>query len=835
MAKRTQTFSVRLEVEDGGKVKAVFVDVGKEGQQAFKKIEKGSKDASGGLGSLTDRARSLSKSLKLLAVVSAGVAAIGGIAVLTKKSIEAADALAKTADKLGVNVEALQELRFAAQLAGVEQNTFDMGLQRFIRRVGEAAKGTGEAKEALETMGIALRDNNGNVRAAEDLLNDVADALKNTEDPAERLRLAFKLFDSEGVALVNVLAKGSDELEKTRQRARDLGIVLDEDLIRNAENAKDQLDTLSKVVSANLSQALLGLAPLIADASSLLAELASDVGIAFEKTKLFFSGDFKLEGLSLRGVKSDLEDVNNLIASFQKKLEETQKRGDGFFIDQEVKRLQRFIDAFDERRTKLLARYQELQAQQKALEGDKSTDQSSTPDNIAQEIQRIEGEKRDLENIRNSLDQQLFDLTTKGAERIRVETEQLVEQIKTLKDVADDDEITRLIGKVREVESLRLSEFSEQQAKADERAREAAEKRAEAEKTKQENIVKANEAIIQGIKDEISALGQSEKQNFIDQAVRRLSAEATETQRQEVEKLAAALFDEKEAAEEIRKEREREAQLIENIVNLTDEQTGAQEKFNKEIAELIRLRKEEKITAQQLAVAEEDARRRMLAASRRWIDGVERALRDYEDQATDSARNAEEVTLNFLRNAEDAFVSFSQTGKFEFRELLNSIVADINRALIRENITGPISEGLNTLIKNIDFKSIFSFNADGNAFVRGAPVQAFASGGIVNRPTVFPMANGAGLMGEAGPEAILPLRCLPSGRLGVETTGASQPSYTVNVDARGATDPAATAAQVGFAVDKALNARIPGIVRASSANAKAEVIDTFQRRGGRFD
>jgi hypothetical protein len=144
----------------------------------------------------------------------------------------------------------LQELRFAAKASGVEQQTLDMALQRFTRR---GAQGTGEAKDALASMGIALRDQSGNLRRSEDLLGDVADAFTRIEDPAERVRLAFKLFDSEGVALVNLLRGGSGALEEMRERARDLGIVLDEALVRDAERARTELDTLSQVISANLT------------------------------------------------------------------------------------------------------------------------------------------------------------------------------------------------------------------------------------------------------------------------------------------------------------------------------------------------------------------------------------------------------------------------------------------------------------------------------------------------------------------------------------------------------------------------------------------------------
>lgn len=71
--------------------------------------------------------------------------------------------------------------------------------------------------------------------------------------------------------------------------------------------------------------------------------------------------------------------------------------------------------------------------------------------------------------------------------------------------------------------------------------------------------------------------------------------------------------------------------------------------------------------------------------------------------------------------------------------------------------------------------------AKGGAFEHGYPVHAFADGGIVNNPTIFPMANGSGLMGEAGPEAIMPLKRGSDGRLGVAAGGGSGASSTTHV------------------------------------------------------
>lgn len=76
-----------------------------------------------------------------------------------------------------------------------------------------------------------------------------------------------------------------------------------------------------------------------------------------------------------------------------------------------------------------------------------------------------------------------------------------------------------------------------------------------------------------------------------------------------------------------------------------------------------------------------------------------------------------------------------------------------------------------------------SWQKNGNAFHRGR-VTAFANGGVVSRPTLFPMANGMGLMGEAGPEAVMPLKRTSSGRLGVEGGGMTiSVPVTINGDA----------------------------------------------------
>src|SRR5210317_1869485 len=88
----------------------------------------------------------------------AAIAAGGLFTALVNSANKAIDALAKTADKLGVTTEALAGLRLAAQLTGVETRQLDLGLQRATRRISEAAVGTGEAQAALKELGLDAQE-----------------------------------------------------------------------------------------------------------------------------------------------------------------------------------------------------------------------------------------------------------------------------------------------------------------------------------------------------------------------------------------------------------------------------------------------------------------------------------------------------------------------------------------------------------------------------------------------------------------------------------------------------------------------------------------------------
>lgn len=210
---------------------------------------------------LSKKASIFAKSLSVGGVAVGLTAAAAGFGVLAKKSLDFADSIAKTADKVGFSTGQLQELRVAAGLAGVSTKNLDLSLQRFSRRLGEAAQGSGTLKGTLDQYGIAARNADGSTRANIDVLNDLANAIKGAESEQEALRIAFKAFDSEGAALVNLLRNGSDGMDAMRQQARDLGLVIEDSLLRNAEATNDKLSLTAQIMDVRLKDAILRVTP----------------------------------------------------------------------------------------------------------------------------------------------------------------------------------------------------------------------------------------------------------------------------------------------------------------------------------------------------------------------------------------------------------------------------------------------------------------------------------------------------------------------------------------------------------------------------------------------
>jgi len=168
--------------------------------------------------------------------------------------------------------------------------------------------------------------------------------------------------------------------------------------------------------------------------------------------------------------------------------------------------------------------------------------------------------------------------------------------------------------------------------------------------------------------------------------------------------------------------------------------------------------------------------------------GWTQAFAKYKEDAADASKTAGAVFSSVTSHMSDSLANFVMTGKLNFKDLTKSILSDLAKIAAEKMVAGMA-------------EAMF---ANGGAFSGGT--QFFADGGVVSSPTAFGMAGGQmGVMGEAGPEAIVPLKRGQDGKLGVAMSGAGSSNVVINTpinitmtggDAGSASDRAALVKQV---------------------------------------
>jgi lambda family phage tail tape measure protein len=175
---------------------------------------------------------------------------------------------------------------------------------------------------------------------------------------------------------------------------------------------------------------------------------------------------------------------------------------------------------------------------------------------------------------------------------------------------------------------------------------------------------------------------------------------------------------------------------------------------------------------------------------RTFVDGWKNAMRDYEEAANNAAGNAKSLFEAASQGIEDAFVQMVTTGKMSFTDLVNTILAEMAR-IAAKKVSAGLMDGVSSLIPSMagwfsggtasagagaaGTASAFSAGATyvAKGGVYNSPSLSAYSGGVYDRPQLFGFAHGAGIFGEAGPEAIMPLTRGSDGKLGVQATGQS--------------------------------------------------------------
>lgn len=224
--------------------------------------------------------------------------------------------LAKVADRVDINVEAFQGLRRGFELSGVAADSLNGSLQEFGKRVGQAENGTGRLATVVNRYGISLTDTQGKMRSQLDLLKEVAETIRGAGSAQERLAIANSAFGSSGVAMVNAMQNGAAGIDDMIRSAQEAGFVVDESLIRKAEDLDDRFADLQRRTSTWFKV----FAVEVADAGARFAGLKTTIDDIFDGPDQMRSmlGDEIADALlgSLPAVERTQDELRELRAAF---------------------------------------------------------------------------------------------------------------------------------------------------------------------------------------------------------------------------------------------------------------------------------------------------------------------------------------------------------------------------------------------------------------------------------------------------------------------------------------------------------------------------------------
>lgn len=286
------------------------------------KFQRGTESANKAMGNMSKAASSLNKMLGGLAIAGGGAAFTGVI----KGSLDAANRLNDLSDRIGTTAEGLSRLQYAADLTGVSQETLAMGLQRMTRRVSEAANGTGEAVGALDELGLSAAKLEQ--ASPEQQFAVLADALEQVPDQADKVRLAMKLLDSEGVALLQTMKGGSQALREYGAESDKVGATISTTFAQNATAANAAFKKLGAVTTGLTNQLAGDMAPTIEAIAEFMSTAvptaANFVSRAWNGIRAVIASSAALIVEALRTVTYNLSGFSETMRSLDAELAEVQ-------------------------------------------------------------------------------------------------------------------------------------------------------------------------------------------------------------------------------------------------------------------------------------------------------------------------------------------------------------------------------------------------------------------------------------------------------------------------------------------------------------------------------
>jgi predicted nucleic acid-binding Zn-ribbon protein len=272
----------------------------------------------------------LKKVKNVLATVGIGVgvaAAVKGINNMIKSTAQLTDRIDKQSQKIGLSRKAYQEWDFVFSQFGTSVDGLQVGIKTLSTAMDEANDGTKEYTELFDRLKVNIHDTNGELKDQETIFNEVFAALAGMENQTERSAIASRLLGRSATELAPALNGGADAIEELREKAYDLGLVLDDTTVDIGVKLTDTLDQMKRAMQTASARAI---EPLMGVVNDMAGSFTENAIPAIEK---FLTKAFKV-GLSIPPIFSFMKAVvTTVLKEIGEALDEPWEKFKGFVND----------------------------------------------------------------------------------------------------------------------------------------------------------------------------------------------------------------------------------------------------------------------------------------------------------------------------------------------------------------------------------------------------------------------------------------------------------------------------------------------------------------------
>lgn len=258
----------------------------------------------------------IAENAKKLAGVLAGLFVVDEIKTRIKEQIDYADGLADIAARANSTAEALSAMEYALHFNDATLEDYTGGLQKLALNMDAAAQGSKAQAELFDTLGIKLREQDGQMRNSADVMLDISDVLAGMNDGATKTALAMDLLGkSAGPALLPHLSQGSEAIKELTAEAEKFNLVVSTEASNAAGQINDSLDKLSFAATGAWRVMATQLAPVLGEISENMLKGAQDTKV-MEGAAWVLSNTIKVMYTGFKIAAIDLNLFGELIGKF---------------------------------------------------------------------------------------------------------------------------------------------------------------------------------------------------------------------------------------------------------------------------------------------------------------------------------------------------------------------------------------------------------------------------------------------------------------------------------------------------------------------------------------